>query len=387
MLRFLTAGESHGPALTATLEGMVADVPLSEKDLRSELARRRHGYGRGTRMKFEEDRLEILGGVRHGRTMGSPISVVIRNTEWPKWERIMSAEAEDGALDDPLLTKPRPGHADLPGMLKYGFGDARPILERASARETAARVAIGTMCKNLLGALDVTIVSHVIEIGDVAADVSNRPGPEDLEAVDATRLRCVDPDAEERMVSLIDDTRRRGDTLGGVFEVIAYGLPPGIGSHVHWDRRLDARLAAAITSIQAVKGVEIGPGFDVARAPGSAAHDEITWDESTGFTRATDRSGGTEGGISTGQPLVVRGAMKPLSSLARSLPTVDAVTKQDAPAITQRSDVCAVPAAGVVGEAMVAFVVADAMLEKFGGDHLGQTRASLAAYRDEIAGR
>ena len=379
MLRFLTAGESHGPALTAILEGMVAGVPVSEKEIQAELTRRRAGYGRGTRMKLEEDRLEIMGGIRHGRTIGSPVAVVIHNTEWPKWQRIMSVGSENAEIEDPALTRPRPGHADLAGMQKFGFDEARPILERASARETAARVAIGTVCKSFLSALGVSVLSHVIEVGDVRASEDTLPRPEDLDRIDASPLRCLDPDAEQRMVALIEEMRRKGDTLGGVFEVLVYGVPTGIGSHVQWDRRLDAELAQALMSIQAMKGVEIGPGFDIARAPGSRAHDEIEWHD--GYTRPTDRSGGTEGGMSTGQVVRARAAMKPLSSLARSLPTVDVRTKEQAPAITQRSDVCAVPAAGVVGEAMVAFVIARAMLEKFGGDSLEETQRNLAAYR------
>ena len=379
MLRFLTAGESHGPALTAILEGMVAGVPVSEKEIRAELARRRHGYGRGTRMKLEEDRLEILGGIRHGRTIGSPVAVMIHNTEWPKWQKVMAVGSEDAEIEDPALTRPRPGHADLAGMQKFGFDEARPILERASARETAARVAIGTVCKAFLGALGVSVLSHVIEVGDVRASDDVLPGPQDLDRIDASPLRCLDADAEQRMVALIEDMRRKGDTLGGVFEVLAFGVPVGVGSHVQWDRRLDGELAQALMSIQAMKGVEIGPGFDIARAPGSRAHDEIEWHD--GYTRPTDRSGGTEGGISTGQVIRARAAMKPLSSLAKSLPTVDVRTKEQAPAITQRSDVCAVPAAGVVGEAMVAFVLARAMLEKFGGDSLDETQRNLAAYR------
>ena len=386
MLRFLTAGESHGPALTAILEGMVAGVPVSEKELRAELARRRQGYGRGTRMKLEEDRLEILGGVRHGLTLGTPVSIVVRNTEWRKWDRIMAIGEEDAEVEDPALTKPRPGHADLPGMLKYGFGDARPVLERASARETAARTVVGTVCKAFLAQLDVTVISHVIEIGSVRAATGAMPGPDDLERIDASPLRCVDAAAEARMIELIDESRKRGDTLGGVVEVLAYGVPPGIGSHVHWDRKLDARLALALMSIQAIKGVEIGPGFDIARAPGSEAHDHIAHDGET-FVRPTDRSGGTEGGISTGQVIRARAAMKPLSSLARSLPTVDVHTKEEAPALTQRSDVCAVPAAGVVAEQMVAFVLADAMLEKFGGDSVAETQRNLAAYREALRAR
>lgn len=381
MLRFLTAGESHGPALTAILEGMVAGVPVSAKGIRAELARRRHGYGRGTRMKLEEDRLEILGGIRHGRTLGSPVAMVIHNTEWPKWDRIMAVEEEGAALDEPPLTKPRPGHADLAGMLKYGFDEARPVLERASARETAARVAVGTVCKAFLEACGIRILSHVVQIGDVHAGEDRLPTPEDAEAIDSSALRCVDAAAEERMIALIDECRRQGDTLGGVVEVLAYGVPVGLGSHVHWDRKLDGRLAQALMSIHAIKAVEIGPGFAVAGARGSGAHDEIAYDAGRGYVRPTDRTGGTEGGITTGQVVRARAAMKPLSSLARSLPTVDVRTKEAAPAITQRSDVCAVPAAGVVAEAMVAFVLADAVLEKFGGDALDETRRTLDAAR------
>ena len=387
MLRFLTAGESHGPALVATLEGMVAGVPVSGKQIRAELTRRRGGYGRGTRMKLEEDRLEILGGVRHGRTIGSPIALVIHNTEWPKWQRIMSAEEEDAELEDPALSRPRPGHADLTGMLKYGFPDARPVLERASARETAARVAIGAVCKAFLSALGVSIASHVIEVGGVRAAERELPEPVDLERIDASPLRCLDADAEGRMMQTIDEARRAGDTLGGVFEVVAWGAPPGLGSYVHWDRRIDAKLAAAIMGIHAIKGVEIGPGFDIARTPGSAAHDEISYEADRGYVRETERSGGTEGGMTTGAPLRVRAAMKPLSSLARPLGSVDVDTKEPAQAITQRSDVTAVPAAGVIGEAAVAFVLADAMLEKFGGDSLAETTRTLRTYRDAVRER
>ncbi|MEX2555715.1 MAG: chorismate synthase [Actinomycetota bacterium] len=387
MLRFLTAGESHGPALTAVLEGMVSGVPVSSKLLEAELARRRHGYGRGTRMKIEEDRLEILGGVRHGRTIGSPISLVIHNTEWPKWQAIMSVEEENAELEDPALTRPRPGHADLVGMQKYGFGDARSVLERASARETAARVAVGAVCRSLLSGLGATVLSHVIEVGGVRSAATELPGPDDLERIDSSDLRTLHADAEEEMKRAIEEARRQGDTLGGVFEVIVYGLPPGLGSHVHWDRRIDGRLAQALMSIQAIKGVEVGPGFEVARTPGSLAHDEIAWSKAHGYDRATGRSGGTEGGMTTGGPLRVRAAMKPLSSLARPLGTVDVNTKEEAVAITQRSDVCAVPAAGVVGEAMIAFVVAEAMLEKFGGDSLAETRRNLRGYLDELASR
>jgi len=378
MLRFLTAGESHGPALTAVLEGMVAGVPVSGKVVRAELARRRMGYGRGTRMKIEEDRLEILGGVRHGRTIGSPVSMVIHNTEWPKWQNIMAVEEEDAEVEDPALSRPRPGHADLVGMQKYGFSDARSVLERASARETAARVAVGAVCKAFLSALGVQVLSHVIEVGGVRSSGDATPGPDDLERVDASELRTLDANAEGEMKQVIEEARRRGDTLGGVFEVVAYGLPPGLGSHVHWDRKIDGRLAHALMSIHAIKGVEIGPGFEIARTPGSQAHDEISWTPEGGYDRATGRSGGTEGGMTTGGPLRVRAAMKPLSSLARPLGTVDVATKEEAVAITQRSDVCAVPAAGVVGESVVAFVLASAMLEKFGGDSLAETCAGTS---------
>ena len=387
MLRFLTAGESHGPALTCVLEGMVAGVPVSGKVVRAELARRRMGYGRGTRMKLEEDRLEILGGVRHGRTMGSPISMVIHNTEWPKWQSVMAVEEEDAEVEDPALTRPRPGHADLVGMQKYGFADARNVLERASARETAARVAIGAVCKSFLSALGATVLSHVIEVGGVRSTGDVVLGPDDLERIDASELRTLDAAAEAEMRTVIEDARRRGDTLGGVFEVIAYGLPPGVGSHVHWDRKIDGRLAQALMSIHAIKGVEVGPGFEIARTPGSEAHDEISWTPESGYARATGRSGGTEGGMTTGAPLRVRAAMKPLSSLSRPLSTVDVATKEDAVAITQRSDVCAVPAAGVVGESVVAFVLAGAILEKFGGDSLAETRRNLRSYLDDIASR
>ena len=388
MLRFLTAGESHGPALTAVLEGMVAGVPVSSKLVGAELARRRMGYGRGTRMKIEQDRLEILGGVRHGRTIGSPVAMVIHNSEWPKWQAIMAVEEEDAEVEDPALSRPRPGHADLVGMQKYGFGDARSILERASARETAARVAVGAVCKAFLGSLGVQVLSHVIEVGGVrASDDAALPGPDDLERIDSSELRTLDARAEDEMRRVIEEARRRGDTLGGVFEVISYGLPPGLGSHVHWDRRIDASLAQALMSIHAIKGVEVGPGFEIARTPGSAAHDEISWTPEGGYDRATGRSGGTEGGMTTGGPLRVRAAMKPLSSLARPLHTVDVATKEEAVAITQRSDVCAVPAAGVVGEAVVAFVLAREVLVKFGGDSLVETRRNLRAYLDDVASR
>lgn len=387
MLRMLTAGESHGPALTVILDGMVAGVEVEAKDVSRELERRRHGYGRGTRMKLEADRLEILGGVRHGLTTGAPLSMVIHNSEWSKWQSIMSVGAEGAEHDDPPLTRPRPGHADLAGMLKYGFDEVRPILERASARETAARVAAGWACRSFLRALGIEVVSHVTEIGGIAVAPGIVPGPTDLEQVDSTDLRCLDPVATAKMIALIDECRREGDTLGGVVEVIAYGVPMGLGSHVQHDRRLDVSIAAAMMSIQAIKGVEIGPAFDVARSRGSSAHDDIAWTSSDGFVRATDRAGGTEGGMSTGQPIIARAAMKPLSSLARSLPTVDIRTREEAPAITQRSDVCAVPAAGVVAESMMAYVLSGAVLDKFGGDSVRETAANMKTYRDSIDAR
>ena len=387
MLRYLTAGESHGPGLVATIEGMPAGVSVSAKTIRSELARRRHGYGRGTRMNLEEDVLEIMGGIRHGRTIGSPIAMIIRNSEWAKWQQIMSIEEEDAVVEDPALTRPRPGHADLTGMLKYGFADARPVLERASARETAARVAIGAVCKAFLTPLGITIASHVVEVGPIRASEQQLPEPIDLESIDSTPLRCLDPQAEARMIEAIDAARKAGDTLGGVFEVVAWGCPPGLGSYVHWDRRIDACLAQALMSIHAVKGVEVGPGFEIARTPGSQAHDEIVWDAESGYTRYTGRSGGTEGGMTTGAPLRLRVAMKPLASLAKPLDTVDVATHEHAIAITQRSDVSAVPAAGVIGEAAVAFVLARAAIQKFGGDSLAEVQRNLTGYRDAIKDR
>lgn len=379
MLRLLTAGESHGPALVSLLEGMVAGVPVSAGGIHAELARRRLGHGRGPRMRLEEDRIEILGGVRHGRTLGSPVAIVVHNSEWPKWQGIMAVEEEGALHEDPALTRPRPGHADLAGMLKYGFEDARPVLERASARETVARVAAGAVCKAFLAACGVRVISHVVAIGGVVAREDDLPAAEDQERIDSSPVRCLDADAARAMIALIDETRRRGDTLGGVVEVLAHGVPAGLGSHVQWDRRIDAALAAAMMSIPAIKGVEIGPAFALAARPGSEAHDAILWSPGSGYERPTTRSGGTEGGMTTGAVLRVRAAMKPLSSLARALATVDVATKEAAEAITQRSDVCAVPAAGVVGEAMVAFVLAGALLEKFGGDSLAETRRNLDA--------
>jgi chorismate synthase len=389
VLRWLTAGESHGPALVAVLEGLPADVRITTGELADALARRRAGYGRGARMSFEQDQVELTGGVRHGRTMGGPVAIRVGNSEWPKWRTVMSAdpvpaEELDGLARNAPLTRPRPGHADLVGMQKYGFDDARPVLERASARETAARVALGAVAKAFLEqALGVTVLSHVVGIGAATAPAGTLPGPDDLAAVDASPVRCFDPAAGDAMVAEIDAARKDGDTLGGVVEVVAHGLPPGLGSHVHGDRRLDARLAAALMGIQAIKGVELGDGFELARRRGSQAHDEIE-SGPAGLRRRTGRSGGTEGGMSTGEPLRVRAAMKPISTVPRALATVDVATGEPAVAINQRSDVCAVPAAGVVAEAMVALVLADAAVEKLGGDSVGETARNLRGYLDSL---
>jgi chorismate synthase len=385
VLRWLTAGESHGAALVAVLEGLPASTSITTKEIAAELLRRRAGYGRGARMSFEQDEVELTAGVRHGLSIGGPIAIRVGNTEWPKWETVMSAdpvsaEELDGLGRAAPLTRPRPGHADLVGMQKYGFTDARPVLERASARETAARVALGAVAKAFLAqALDVEILSHVVGIGGVSAPDGVLPGPGGLEAVDVDPVRCVDPAASAAMVEEIDQAKTDGDTLGGVVEVVVYGLPPGLGSHVHWDRRIDSRLAASLMGIQAIKGVEIGDGFTTARRRGSQAHDEIEATDD-GLRRRTGRAGGTEGGMTTGELLRVRAAMKPISTVPRALDTVDVATGEPAKAINQRSDVCAVPAAGVVAEAMVALVLAEAALEKFGGDSVAETRRNRDAY-------
>jgi chorismate synthase len=390
VLRWITAGESHGPALVAVLEGMVAGVGVTTKELAAELARRRLGHGRGARMKFEADELEVIGGVRHGLTQGGPVAVRIGNTEWPKWETVMAADPVDAELiahraRNAPLTRPRPGHADLAGMTKYGFDDARPVLERASARETAARVVLGTVAKAFLRqALEVEVVSHVVALGGVEAPDGAAPGPGDLERVDASPVRAWTEEATAAMVAEVDAAHADGDTLGGVVEVVAYGLPVGLGSYVQADRRLDARLAGALMGIQAMKGVEIGDGFRTARRRGSAAHDEMV--PGSPVQRLSNRAGGIEGGMTNGEPVRVRAAMKPISTVPRALRTVDTTTGEAAQAIHQRSDVCAVPAAGVVAEAMVALVLADAALEKFGGDSLEETRRNLRAYRDAAAG-
>jgi chorismate synthase len=400
MLRWLTAGESHGPALTATIEGLPAGVEVTTSDVAAALARRRLGFGRGPRMAFEQDAVEFLGGVRHGLTMGSPVAIRIGNSEWARWETVMSpdpvgaemlAAADDVGAPQEIarnkpLTRPRPGHADLAGMQKYGFADARPILERASARETAARVALGAVAAALLSqAYGIALVSHTVAIGTagVGPDV-DLPRPDQVGELDADPVRALDAAGSAAMVAEVEAAKKDGDTLGGVVEVLAYGLPPGLGSHVHWDRRLDSRLAGALMGIQAIKGVEIGDGFATARRRGSAAHDEIDRDEGGVIRRRTGRAGGTEGGMSTGDVLRVRAAMKPISTVPRALATVDVATGEAATAIHQRSDVCAVPAAGVVAEAMVALVLAQACLEKFGGDSLAETSRNHRGYLDAI---
>jgi chorismate synthase len=389
MLRWLTAGESHGPSLVAILEGLPSHVRVTTADLQDSLARRRLGYGRGARMKFERDEVTITGGVRHGETMGGPVALQVGNTEWPKWEKVMSADPVDEVELDKLarnapLTRPRPGHADLAGMQKYDFDEARPILERASARETAARVALGRVASNFLEqSVGARIVSHVVGLGGVKAPAGLVPEPGDVARLDEDPVRTLDPDTSKAMVAAIEQAHRDGDTLGGVVEVVVHGLPPGLGSHVHWDRRLDSRLAGALMGIQAIKGVEVGDGFELAATPGSLAHDEIV-PSADGIRRVSGRSGGTEGGMTTGELLRVRAAMKPIATVPRALRTVDVSTGEEAVAHHQRSDVCAVPAAGIVAEAMVALVLAEAVLEKFGGDSVGETRRNAQGYLDTL---
>ena len=387
MLRWLTAGESHGPALTAILEGLPAQVAVTSADLDYHLRRRRLGVGRGARQSFEADQISILGGIRHGLTQGGPIAIQVANSEWPKWQVVMGADPIDPAELEGLarnapLTRPRPGHADLVGMQKYDFDDARPILERASARETAARVALGAVARAFLQqAAGVTILSHVISIGSARLPEGYAmPTADQMESIDADPVRASDPASSLRMVAEIEDAHLAGDTLGGVVEVLAFGLPAGLGSHVHWDRRLDGRIAGAMMSIHAMKGVEIGDGFTTATRRGSVAHDEIELNPNRTVKRRSGRAGGTEGGMSTGELLRVRVAMKPISTVPRALDTIDTATMQPAKAINQRSDVCAVPASGVVAEAMLALVLADALLEKFGGDSLGETKRNLDSY-------
>jgi chorismate synthase len=384
VLRFLTAGESHGKGLVVILEGLPAGLVVTVEDIQAELARRRLGYGRGPRMRFEQDELTLLGGIRHGRTLGSPVAIEIANTEWPKWEEEMSPAP--GRTEKPL-TKPRPGHADLPGMQKYGFGDARDVLERASARETAARVAAGAVAKVFLAELGIGIVSHVVQIGPVVSKSAVRPAAADLTLVDDSQVRCFDREAEEAMVAEIKAAAKVGDSVGGVVEVIGYGVPVGLGSHVHWDRRLDGLLAQAFMSIQAVKGVEIGEATDVAGRRGSEAHDPIGWDpQAEDFSRESNWSGGIEGGMSNGQPLLARIAMKPLATLNRPiLKTVDMVTKEETVSFKERTDVTAVPAMGVVAETMMALVVAREALRKFGGDSMVEVTRNHRSYLDQLA--
>jgi len=382
MLRLLTAGESHGRGLVAILEGLPAGVPIASADIAAELARRRHGYGRGGRQRLESDRFEILAGVRHGATIGAPVAITIPNVEFEtKYRSLMGVEGTPDEGD--RLTRPRPGHADLAGAMKYGFDDVRNVLERASARETAARVAAGACLKSFLGELGVEIVSHVVQIGRVRAPRRRVPGPQDQAAVDRSPVRCFDPDASVAMVGEIDGWRKARDTVGGVFEVLAYGVPPGLGSYVQFDRKLDGRLALALMSIPSVKGVEVGDGFASAARPGSRAHDEIVL-RGGAITRRTARAGGIEGGMSTGQPIRVRAAMKPFSTVPSPLRTVDLATGREAVAIKQRTDVCAVPAGGVVGEAVVALELANAVVEKFGGDSLPETRRNVDAYLESL---
>jgi chorismate synthase len=380
MLRFLTAGESHGPGLVATVEGLPAGLVVSSEGIAAELARRRLGFGRGARMRVEQDELEILAGVRHGKTLGSPVAVIVRNSEWPRFQETMSADPVEDSQESKKLTAPRPGHADLAGMMKYDTRDARDILERASARETAARTVVGYLAKKLLAEIGVQVLSHVVSIGKVKAPDTPLPQFEDLAVIDESPVRCFYPQTAAAMIAEIESAKADRDTLGGVVEVLVYGLPSGIGSHVHWDRRLDARLAHALMSIQAIKGVELGDGFESARRRGSEAHDEIFYED--GFVRHTTRAGGTEGGMSIGGPLRVRAAMKPISTVLKGLQTVDINTKEAEKAFYERSDTCAVPAAGVVAEQMVAIVVAQECQRMFGGDTVDDFRRGSQAYQD-----
>lgn len=384
MLRFMTAGESHGQALVVIVEGLPSGLPITIDQIGAELARRRLGYGRGPRMRIEQDDAEILGGVRHGRTLGSPVSIIIRNTEWPKWQEEMSASA--GATAKPLH-RPRPGHADLAGMQKYGLDDARDVLERASARETAARVAAGALAKALLSRLGVSVLSHVVQLGSATASPELAPGPDDLEAIDASEVRCLDEVAGKAMIEEVKAAAKAGDSLGGVAEVLATGVPPGLGSHVHWDRRIDALLAQALMSIQAVKAVAIGEGFDMAGRRGSEAHDEIFWDDQNGvYSRGSARAGGIEGGMTTGDLVTARVAMKPLATLNRPvLRTVDVVTKEETVSFKERTDVTAVPALGVVAETMMALVLSSEALRKFGGDSIAELERNHRGFLSSLS--
>ena len=389
MLRWITAGESHGPELVAVLEGLPAGIAITTKDVQEALARRRLGYGRGARMKFEQDEVSLSGGVRHGLTMGGPGAITVANTEWPKWQDVMSADPVDeskltGARAEPL-TRPRPGHADFTGMQKYGFLDSRPVLERASARETAARVALGAVASSFLKSLGIELVTHTVGIGPVMAGAElDLPKPSDLEAIDADPMRCFDTKLSALMIAEVDECHKDGDTLGGVVETLVYGLPPGLGSFVHWDRRLDSQLAGALMGIQAIKGVEVGDGFETAKRRGSVAHDEMQRDTHGVVRRLTDRAVGIEGGMNNGEILRVGVATKPIFTIPKALATIDVATGEAAKAHHQRSDVCAVPAAGIVAEAMVALVLANSVLEKFGGDSLDETKRNLQSYLANI---
>jgi chorismate synthase len=387
MLRWLTAGESHGPELIGVIEGLPAGVPVLVEDIQTALARRRLGYGRGARMKFEEDQVTISAGVRFGLSQGGPIAVRIANTEWPKWETVMSAapvsEEELTGARAARLTRPRPGHADFTGMQKYGFDEARPVLERASARETATRVALGRIAQNFLSELGIKLVTHTVAIGPVTNDSTQLPMPSDLEKLDSDPVRCFDPSASKAMIAEIDECHSSGDTLGGVVETLVYGVPPGLGSYVHWDKRLDSKIAAAAMGVQAIKSVEIGDGLETTRRRGSVAHDEIVKSGNL-VQRSTDRAGGIEGGMSNGEVIRVRAGMKPISTVPKALQTIDTSSGDATTAHHQRSDVCAVPAAGIVIEAMVALVIADAVLEKFGGDSLSETKRNLQGYLSAI---
>lgn len=383
MLRYLTAGESHGPAISAILEGLPAGLPVAAEDINRDLKRRQGGYGRGRRMQIETDTIEIRGGVRHGRTMGGPVSLVVQNRDWQNWTDVMAIEEVDGPVRR-RVTRPRPGHADLAGGLKYDRRDLRDILERASARETTMRVAVGAVARSLLAAFNIRVLSHVVRIGQVDADVSGLSNDEIIERAEASPVRCADEDASQKMIAEIDRAKSLKDTIGGVFEVKVLNAPPGLGSHVQWDRKLDGRLAQAVMSIQAVKGVEIGLGFGVTRVLGSEVHDEIFYEDGR-FYRETNRAGGVEGGMTEGEEIVVRGALKPIATLMRTIMSVDIETKESFDSAKERSDVCTVPAAGVIGEAVVAFVVADAMQEKFGGDSLEEMQRNYQGYMDQLA--
>ena len=387
-MRWLTAGESHGPELVAILEGLPAGVPVTTEDVQNALARRRLGFGRGARMKFELDEVKLSGGVRHGLTQGGPVAITIQNTEWPKWEKIMSSdpvnESELEGARAEALTRPRPGHADFTGMQKYGFLDARPVLERASARETAARVALGEVAARFLNSLGIELVTHTVAIGPIFNTDASLPKPSDVNTLDDDPVRCFSSSVSAAMVAEIEDCHKAGDTLGGVVETLVYGLPPGIGSYVHWDRRLDSQLAGALMGIQAIKGVEVGDGFETTRRRGSLAHDEIEKDASGVVHRTSGRAGGIEGGMSTGEILRVRTGMKPISTVPKALATIDVSTGEATKAHHQRSDVCAVPAAGIVAEAMVALVIANAVLEKFGGDSVAETKRNMQSFLDSI---